>query len=73
MFLVNNEHRNDIIDVVLMSSFLILDRSQTFPFISNANFEQVIVCWTQQRHSLLNQALIFHLILQSLKFRLRHV
>ena len=45
MFFVNNEHRNDIIDVVLMSSFLILDRSQTFPFISNANFEQVIVCW----------------------------
>ena len=45
MFLVNNEHRNDIIDVVLMSSFLILDSFQTFSFISNGNFEQVIVCW----------------------------
>ena len=36
---------------------------------SVANFEQVIVCWegSYQRHSLLNQDLIFHLILQLLK------
>ena len=37
--------------------------------VSVANSEQVIVCWERsyQRHSLLNQDLILHLILQLLK------
>ena len=39
--------------------------------VSEANFEQVIVCWevSYQGHSLSNQDLIFHLILQLLKLR----